>query len=266
VTAADDSYFVRLDEHTIQPTRWTGGAWSETEQHFSPLGGLLVHEIERFVAARGGDDGMQVTRLSFDILGVVGLDPMELHVETLRPGRTIELLEATLTWRGRAAVRARAWRLATSDTSRVAGGEDPALPHPDGVPAMDMLSTWTGDYIRSLDVRVVDAPGPGRGTVWISSDLQLVADEPSSDVARHVMLVDTANGIAVRQSPRAWMFPNVDLSIHLHRQPRGRWVGLDTTVVFGATGHGLTSSVLHDEHGAVGRAEQGLTVRQMPLR
>jgi hypothetical protein len=265
VSTPDDSYFVRIDEHTLQPTRWTGGAWSETEQHFSPLGGLLVHEFERFVAARGADDGLQITQLSFDILGVVGLEPMELHVESVRPGRTIELLEATITWRGRPAVRARAWRLATTDTSAVAGGAAPALPHPDGTPPMDMLTTWSGDYIRSLDVRVVAAPEPGRGTVWISSDVQLVANEPSSPLARYVMLVDTANGIAVRESPREWMFPNVDLSLHLHRHPRGRWVGLDTSVIFGASGHGLTSSVLHDVDGAIGRAEQSLTVRALPL-
>lgn len=75
--------------------------------------------------------------------------------------------------------------------------------------------------------------------------------------------MDTANGIAVRRSPREWMFPNVDLTIHLHRQPTGDWVGLDTTVIFGAGGHGLTSTVLHDVLGPVGQASQTLTVRPL---
>ena len=60
------------------------------------------------------------------------------------------------------------------------------------------------------------------------------------------------------------MFPNVDLTIHLHRQPAGRWVGLDTTVVFGPTGQGITSTVLHDLAGPVGHAQQMLTVRPQP--
>ena len=81
-----------------------------------------------------------------------------------------------------------------------------------------------------------------------------------------VGLVDTANGIAVRQPPGEWMFPNLDLTVHLHRQPVGGPVGLDTTVVFGPDGVGLTSSVLHDAHGAVGRAEQILTVRPLGAR
>ena len=39
------------------------------------------------------------------------------------------------------------------------------------------------------------------------------------------------------------------------------WVGFDTQVAFGPTGLGLTSSVLHDIEGPVGRAQQMLTVR-----
>ncbi|CAM5645040.1 hypothetical protein STENM36S_06164 [Streptomyces tendae] len=88
--------------------------------------------------------------------------------------------------------------------------------------------------------------------------------ENASPLASYVALVDTANGIAVRQSPREWMFPNVDLTLHLHRAPRGRWTGLDTTVVFGPTGQGVTSTVLHDLDGPVGHAQQLLTVRPQP--
>jgi hypothetical protein len=62
------------------------------------------------------------------------------------------------------------------------------------------------------------------------------------------------------------MFPNVDLGIHLHRQPAGRWTGLDTTVTFGPTGQGVTSTVLHDVAGPVGHAQQILTVRPLPAR
>ena len=65
----------------------------------------------------------------------------------------------------------------------------------------------------------------------------------------------------MRESPDHWLFPNLDLTIHLYRTPVAGWVGLDTTVTFGPTGLGLTSSALHDTLGPVGRAEQILTVR-----
>ncbi|MCW2955407.1 MAG: thioesterase [Thermoleophilia bacterium] len=259
---AASSYFVRTGEHTFLPTHRTSGAWRETEQHFAPIGGLLAHAIERYVAARGDDD-LLMSRLSFDILGVVALEEMDIRVSTIRAGRTVELIEATMTSGGRSVVAARAWRLATVDTEEVAGGAGDRLPSPDTLDRWAMDATWPGDFIRSIDVRPVRPSAPGRGTAWISTDIDLVADEPCSDLARYVGLVDTANGIAVRRSPSEWMFPNVDLAIHLHRQPRGAWVGLDTTVTFGATGQGLTSTVLHDEGGPVGRAEQTLTVRPM---
>ncbi len=100
--------------------------------------------------------------------------------------------------------------------------------------------------------------------IWIRTDVTLVEGVDVSPTAAYLGLVDTANGIAVREDPRRWMFPNLDLVVHLFREPAGGWVGFDTTVVFGAEGLGVTSSALHDVHGPVGRAEQVLTIR--PLR
>ena len=247
------------------PTTHTGGAWSESEQHISPMGGLIVHEMQAHAARdglQGATQSAAISRLSIDILGVLPVDEFDVHIEVIRPGRTIELLEAVVTSGGRSAVRARAWRLATADTQDVAGGQSPALPAPQTLQPWPITSVWPGGYIASLDVRPTAAPAPGSATAWVSTPLQLLEGEQSTDLARFIALVDTANGIAVRRSPREWMFPNVDLTIHLHRQPTGDWVGLDTTVIFGATGHGLTSTVLHDACGPVGRAAQTLTIRR----
>ena len=257
------SYYTRIGDHTYRPTEHAGGAWNPTEIHFSALGGLILHEIDLH---RGdpGDRGLSLGRVSFDILGFLGTDDCEIHVQTIRPGRTIELIEAVATIGDRVAVRARAWFLSEFDTSAVAGGAPAPLPAPETIaPSSLMADRWTGGFIRSLEVRPILAEVPGRATVWLSSEHAVVDDEPSSDHASFVSLVDTANGIAVRESPTEWAFPNVDLTIHLHRRPTGPWVGLDTSVTFGPTGHGITSTVLHDEAGAVGFAHQMLTVRPL---
>ncbi|MEU8956566.1 thioesterase family protein [Streptomyces sp. NPDC048518] len=254
------SYFEPIDEHRYKPTAHASGAWSTDEQHFSPLGGLLVHAIERDRAARP-DTGLLLSRISFDILGRLALDECEIRVETLRPGRTIELVEAVALIAGRPVVRARAWLLAAGDTTAVAGGGADPLPAPETLAPWAMDAVWPGGYVASVDVRPVGAPRPGRTTAWISTPLDLVAGENAGPLASYVALVDTANGIAVRQPPTAWTFPNVDLTLHLHRQPTGRWTGLDTTVTFGPTGQGITSTVLHDVTGQVGYAQQILTVR-----
>ena len=101
-------YSERLAPSRFCATDSTGGAWSVTEQHISPLNGLLVHAMDRFVAERGTGDGLVTGRIAFDILGVVPLGEVEVHVEVVRPGRTIELLEAVAVSGKRAVLRARA--------------------------------------------------------------------------------------------------------------------------------------------------------------
>jgi hypothetical protein len=257
-----DSFYVRLGPGRFRPTLRTEGAWQPGEQHMAPVSGIIVQALEDFVAARGGDS-LQLSRINFEILGMIAAQDFEVVVEVLRPGRTIELLEATMVVGDRPVVRARAWRLIRVDTSAVAGGQPDRLPGADDLPDWAGSSVWQGGYIASVRIRPLSGREPGRTRAWLTTDVQLLEGEPSSDLARYVGLVDTANGIAVRQPPSRWMFPNVDLSIHLFRSPAWGWVGLDTTVIFGADGVGLTSTTLHDRLGPVGRAEQILTVRPL---
>ena len=77
-------------------------------------------------------------RVNFDILGFIPARPSRVSVRTSRPGRTIELVEATLTVDDRAVVRAQAWRLSTHDSSPVAGVELAPMPGP------DVFEPWAG--------------------------------------------------------------------------------------------------------------------------
>jgi len=257
-----ESYYTRIAENVFRPAIHVQGAWREDEQHLAPVCGLLIHEME----THDPRPELQLGKVTFDALGVIGLDDSTVEVRTLRPGRTIEQIEATLSVGDRPAVRATGWRLAITDTAMVAGGERDPLPDPEGLPEWDGSSVWTGGFIASLDMRTVQQQMPGRGKVWVRPRYPLVEGEAAADIAAYLGAVDTANGIATRVPPGEWMYPNVDLTVHLFRTPAAPWVGLDTRVTFGSTGLGLTSSTLHDVHGPVGRAEQSLTVRAVPPR
>lgn len=263
VPVSPPSYYLRLGENRYRPTSRTEGAWQPGEQHMAPVSGLVVHAIERFLGRQTRTESLQISRLSFEILGMIAAADLDVRVEVLRAGRTIELLEATVLMGDRPVVRARAWCLSRQDTGAVAGGEPEPLPAPDGLSPWVATDVWGGGFIESVEIRPVPGHRPGRASAWLRTPVDLVADEPVSELARYVALVDTANGIATRVSPTEWMFPNVDLSLHLYRQPRGEWVGLDTTVIFGRDGVGLTTTTLHDGDGAVGRAEQILTIRPL---
>jgi hypothetical protein len=262
---APSAYFVRTGTSApgassgtgFRATEHTAGAWAEHEQHIAPMAGLLVHEIERACAG----DGLVLARFGMDILGTIEVADFEVAVEVVRPGRTISLVEARATRNGRTIVVVRAWRMLAQDTSAVAGLESERLPSPDDLPRWDMAGLWPGGFIATLDVRRDPDARPGRARAWVRTPIALVDGEEAGELARWVGLLDTANGMAVRESPEKWLFPNVDLTLHLHRVPVGPWLGLDIRVGFGAEGLGLTESVVHDVHGPVGRLAQVLTVR-----
>lgn len=251
-------YFERLGTDRFAATEAAGGAWVTTDQHIAPALGLLAHAVERDRDERR-DDRLLVGRLSYDIMGTVPVAEVEVAVEVVRPGRTIELVEARLAHAGRDVVRLRAWLVGRRDTAALAGSAYEPMPPPAELPAWDATSVWPGGFIASAEVRRAQTE-PGRARFWVRTSTPLL-DEPVSDLARFAGLLDIANGMTVRASPERVGFPNLDLTAHLVVEPRGEWVGFDTSVTFGPTGLGLTSSVLHDQHGPVGALAQVLTVR-----
>lgn len=256
----DQSYYTDAGDGTYLPTVHAQGAWSEHEQHLAPVSGLLTHLIERHEPR----EGLRVARVTLEALGVIHAEPSTVRTRTVRPGRTIELVEAVMSSRGRDVVRASAWRLVRGDTAAIAATEDEPMPGPDGLGDSEvMVKRWGGGYISSIEVRYADAR-PGRGRAWLRTGVGLVAGQDSSPTARLLGLVDTANGLVVRESPQQWMFPNTDLTIHLHREPVGEWLGLDVSVSFGPDGIGMTAAVLHDVTGPFGRSQQILTIRPQP--
>ena len=120
-------YFQRVGSSAFRATSHVGGAWATHEQHIAPALGLLVHAVERDRDARRGD-GLVVGRLSFDILGTIPIDVVDTEVTVIRRGRTVELVEATLSHAGRAAVLARVWLLQPGTTGRLAGTALPRIP------------------------------------------------------------------------------------------------------------------------------------------
>ncbi len=255
------AYFERLAAHRFRATEHTGGAWDLATQHIAPALGLMVHVVEKDRDARRSD-GLAVTRLSYDILGTVPIAEVDVDVQVLRAGRTIELVEAVLGHGGRTAVRLRAWLMEPRETAEVQGTGQARVPGPDETEPWDPTSVWPGGFIATVDVRrrLVE---PGRAQFWVRTDVPLVPDEEISPLSRLAGLLDIANGMAVRAEPTEVLFPNVDLTAHLVDQPHGEWVGFDTTVSFGPTGVGLTASVVHDERGPIGTSAQSLTVRPL---
>lgn len=244
-----------------RPTLNTQGAWNENEQHMAPATGVICAELEKFQPK----ENMRIGRMSFDILGMIQLDDIQITTRCIRPGKTIELLESVFEAKGRACIVARTWRMKTEDTSEVAGLEDKPMPSYETLSNWEGMSLWSGGYIKSVskNIKVVERR-PGKGRVWITNNLEMVKGETTSSFVKLMGMVDTMNGVVVRQgNPFSHIFPNVDLQIHLYRLPTGMWLGLEVEQQYGQDGIGLTTAVLHDKEGPFGHAEQILTVRKL---
>jgi acyl-Coa thioesterase superfamily protein/acyl-CoA thioesterase superfamily protein len=147
---------------------------------------------------------------------------------------------------------------------RVSAAQE-ALPGPEtGKPVRFALDGSTGSSFATtaMEMRWLDnrqALGPAR--VWMRLRRPLLPGEPPTPLTRLVATADFGNGISAALPFEQYLFINADLTIHLQRPPRGEWIGLDARTLLHGGGTGLSESVLHDEHGAVGRAFQTLVVQ-----
>ena len=117
-------------------------------------------------------------------------------------------------------------------------------------------------YHTAMELRIAEgAIGEGRATAWLRMRMPLVLGQPTSPLCRVAIAADSGNGVSARLDWRRWLFINPDLTIHVHRVPRGEWVGLEAITEVEPHGIGLAASVLHDEDGPLGRGLQALHCR-----
>ena len=248
----------------FEATFSTTGPWFADAQHMGPPSSLLVRAMERLAPSRPGAPPSMVVRVTVEVLGAVPAGPVEVRAEVERPGRTIEMLAASMSAGGRDVLRARAWRLARGDTAAQATGLAAPLPGPETATVRtDRPDGWLPGFMDAIEWGWLQGwlaePGPGRA--WIHQRVPLVAGEDPSPLQRVVLAADSANGIAAPLDVREWLFVNTELTVHLHREPVGERFGVDAATVVGPHGVGTVSAALHDTDGHVGRISQALTIR-----
>ena len=244
------------------PTGLTRGPWNPDHQHAGPPAALLARAIEGASTIAAG----QTARLACDILGPVPLAPLEVETRTLRGGRRVEQIEATLAHDGKTCMRATAWRLRLAETPEIASPEPP--PPPPGEAAKGGFEGWPRDdevaYRDALDWRWMSGSftEPGPACVWTRMNHPLVAGTETSPLERLLVMADAASGVSAMLHWDEWLFVNLDLGIHLERPPRGEWMAMDAQTRIGDTGAGQCTSVLSDGLGRVGTSTQTLLVER----
>jgi hypothetical protein len=251
--------FYRQEDDTLVPSELTRGPWDPGAQHAGPPSALLARALERCEPR----EGMRIGRITVEILGPVPLAPLSVDARVVRPGRSVELLEASLAGPDGEVMRASAWRVAVGDL-RV-DTDTPPPPGPEQGRDRDFFPTGEDvGYHTAMDYKFVRGGflELGPALVWMRMLGPLVEGEQPSPLERLMVVADVGNGVSAVLDWREFLFINTELTVHLLRPPEGEWVGVDA--VTHLDGVGLAESVLWDEQGRIGHGAQTLLVRRRP--
>ena len=247
------------------PTSLAQGPWDPRAQH----GGAPAALIAGVVEATPPSDGVLVTRITFEFLRPVPLEPLEVTTEVVRPGRKVQLVAAAARVDGVEVVRALALRIRTADAGLPDGAETAPTELPGPEAGRDAWNPPGGardvGFIDAMDMRFITgglAPGPA--LVWMRLRRPIVAGERPSPLQRVVAAADFGNGVSALLDFRDYLFINPDLTVSLHRLPEGEWVCLEAATRLEPHGIGAAESALYDGRGRIGRSVQSLLVERAP--
>jgi hypothetical protein len=254
-----DAFYER-DGERLLATELTRGPWDPGSQHAGPPSALIGREIEAL------DDAaeFQVGRITFEILRPVPIGPVAVEARVVRPGRRVQLIEASLSGKdGEPLVRANAWRIRTAPLDlpeELTGpGEPPPGPEHGGEPEFFRTGQDLG-YHTAMEWKALSGgflePGPAK--FWMRQVVPLVAGEEPSPLQRTLVIADVGNGISAVLDPREYLFINVDLTVHLERMPEGEWILVDAETRPQSNGIGSAETELSDRSGRIGRGVQTL--------
>ncbi len=253
------------DGEAFVATELARGPWDPDSCHGGAPAALLaalIDALPSLVPMRG-------VRLTYDLVRPVPVGPVLAHVEVVREGKKVQLVEAELTTPdGVALVRCRALRVRDGDVE-VPGGADDDLGPPTPGPSEAArrfprigedwgTGFWSAVQVHALHGTVLGEPGPG--TAWFRLSVPIADDVTTTPLARVAAAADFGNGLAPPLPIDRYLYLNPDLTVDVHRLPTTEWVALDSRSVAQPSGVGLTTSTLFDERGRLGNALQSLFV------
>ncbi|TMM16671.1 MAG: thioesterase family protein [Actinobacteria bacterium] len=252
------------DGDTFVPAPAARSPWSSETLHGGSVAALLARAVEH----RSPGDGRQFTRLTVELMRPVPVAPLRVEADVVRPGRKVQLIEASL-WDGEAMLaRARALLLRTTDAPVPEGARatGPVVPGPEqGRETPSPRGDYEALHNAGTEIRFVKGffAEPGPATVWIRLRQPVVADEEPSPLQRVAAAADFGNGVSAVLDFSRWMFVNPDLTVYLNRLPVGEWVCLEARTEVEGHGIGMAHSRLHDERGPIGRSAQSLLLERL---
>ena len=253
-----EAYFTSSDGRWFSPTDHARGPWDPDSCHAGPPTALMVRAMERLVPAQ------RLTRITVELMRPIPMSGFHVQAEVRRPGRSVTHTEAEIYDDDRFYARAYGMHIRTLEDFPVATSEAAAPVFAAALPGTFPIRTAAHDrpgFNSTMDIRYDPASSQGEGgptTVWMRTRVAILDGEEASPFQKICPLADCGNGLSYNEYLDRVLFLNTDLTVSLHRDPRGDWFGSRSISHWEPSGIGLADAELFDVDGPVGRATQSL--------
>ena len=254
----------RRDGERFVPTKLAGSPWADELQHGGPPAGLLARAIENLAAS----EEMRIVRLTVDLFRPVPMKPITVAARSVREGKRIHVVDAAIVADGVEVSRASGLLLRATDLpSAQARGTIHPPSDPEGGDAGWMVRQQDAPrrdgFHTASEIRRLPRAETGPSIAWIRVP-ELIEEEEMSPVVRLASTCDFVNAVgSMGALPGGGGFINTDSTIYLHRPPIGEWICLQVERGTEPDGIGVSSAVIFDRDGSVGRAAQAVLANQM---
>ncbi len=239
-----DAFFTR-DGDLWVPTDRSHGPWSMAQLH-----GRMIAAVQAQVAeSLFGAPDLMPARLTVDMFRAVPWAPLKIDAQIARDGRRVRSVDVSVTAEGVEVTRASVLFLRRSEEPPGKVATPPFTPPP---PVNEVPLDPQGD--PSWEGRTVPRkPGVEPIVTWMRTLVPLLEGVPLTPFVRAATSSDSANPFG-HWSDDGLHFVNADVTLYLHREPVGEWIGLSIISRGSADGVGVANAAIYDETGPVGHS------------
>ena len=227
--------------------------------HGRVIAGLLAFEIEQ----QHGDVGFTPARLTVDMYRAPDFSPVEITTKIVRIGHRIKVIDAEFLSNGTSMARASCVFLRRTENSPGNVWSPPTwnVPRPEELSDVAPFGDGTGPAWRIRNIRGAMGTCAQR-SVWLSENRELVEGFPLTPFTRVGLISDFASPCSNSgDAPRGYI--NADVTVYLHRLPRGEWIGMETINHHATDGVAIGECFIYDEDGPIGSASVAAVAQVM---
>lgn len=260
-------YMYEADGDAFVPTRSAHGYWMPNTLSGSAAASLLGHVLQRDHLP----EGWVPVRLSIDMVRMPPAAPLRVDAKVLHESGRLKLVEARL-MAGDTLVTLALCQIArrtTQPANPVWQSAPWPAPHPDTLPGMRHWGRWDlraiapehprfqretpagGDRAHSNAAVLGHLAHADARQAWLRTQQTIVQGEPLTPFLHLVTTADFASPLT-HSSAFGIDFVNTDFTIHLHRLPRGEWLGYELAGHSSADGVAVGEAAIHDVDGPLG--------------